>query len=74
MVARLCARDAGADRLDNAGAFVPEDHGRGKVAFAGDDVPVAVADACRRHFHQHFARFGRRYIDCFDFERGLGFG
>ena len=68
VVADAHRRDVGADRLDDAGAFVAE-HDRPverKAADAVDDVQVAVADAGRHRAHQHLAAQGLVDVDRLD--------
>src|SRR5207247_1568461 len=55
VVLRLDAPDAGADRLDDARALVPEHAGERHGEVAGDGVQVAVADAARGEPDEHLA-------------------
>ena len=73
MVARLDRRHLGPDRLDNAGALVPE-HDRPverKASDPIDDMQIAVAHAGRDGAHQHLARPRLVDLDLLDRQRRL---
>jgi hypothetical protein len=52
---------AGADRLDDARAFVSGDDGHRMFRGAGDEMPVAVTHADRRQSNAHLA--GARLVE-----------
>ena len=55
--------DALADRLDDAGALVPEHRRAARRRRAVDRVEVGVADAARVQAHAHLARAGRGQLE-----------
>ena len=65
VVAGLYGADAGAERLDYAGAFVSENHGERPTQIALDHMPIAVADAGSSQAHPYFTGFGVEQFDVF---------
>jgi len=71
MIARAHRGDVGADRFDDAGAFMAQ-HERaiqGEAAIAVHDMQIAVADAGGNGAHQHLAGARRVDVDGLDGER-----
>src|SRR5690606_32751422 len=67
--------DAGADLLDDAGAFVAEDHRHRPRPGAVDHRKVGVTEAGGGDLHQYFAGAGRVELDLLDPQRpALGIG
>ncbi len=74
MVAQFNLRNAVPNGLNDACAFVAGDNRHRITGCPLDHMPVAVADAARRHLDQDFAGFGRRQRNGLDAKRGVGFG
>jgi hypothetical protein len=72
VIAHGDVRDALADGLNDACAFVPRDDGHGVLRRAGDEVPVAVAHADRGEADEHFGWPGRVELELFDAEGLVG--
>ncbi|CQD08445.1 hypothetical protein BN970_01631 [Mycolicibacterium conceptionense] len=66
MVAGLQVVDAGADRGDHAGPFVPEYHRGRHVPSSGGDVQVGVADAGGGDLDSYLTRTGCGEVDVLD--------
>ena len=75
MIARPHLGDRGADRLDDAGAFMPEHRRqRNRVPLVANDQ-VGVADPARDHADQHLVGLKLAQLETLDLERGsLGLG
>jgi len=56
------------DGFDEAGSFVARDEGEGMFGVAGDEVPVAVADADGSDLDQDLPFLGRLEIEGLDLE------
>jgi hypothetical protein len=63
VIALLDPRDAGADGLDDAGAFVTHQRWRGPGDGAVHDAHIAVAHTSRDDAHPHFTVAWRAHLD-----------